>query len=232
MENNLQAVSKSKLLIGVLLLVGVSFAIILLGAPLLSVLFGWKKLNSVFFLATRFLFWGCLLMIWQYAIRVEKQPLLMWDEKNYSWWKTVISIISVFVVTIGGLTIITAILLKLGFSSDSVKFDRILVLFKNNYFILFFTALTAGIVEELTFRGYLLPRLTILVKSPTISILFSSVLFGLMHYSYGTIFQVAGPFFIGLVFAFYYYEFRNIKIIIFCHFLWDVSAIMINIYKK
>lgn len=100
--------------------------------------------------------------------------------------------------------------------------------FKNNIPLILFTSITAGITEELLFRGYLIPRLEIIVKKTYLSILISSILFGLIHYSYDTLIQVIGPFSIGLVLALHYQKYRNIKILIICHFLWDLMSILIK----
>ena len=103
---------------------------------------------------------------------------------------------------------------------------------KNNYPLLIFTCLTAGITEELVFRGYLMPRLQLFFKNNYASIVISSLLFGLMHVGYGTIFQVVGSMMIGLVFAIHYQKFRNIKILIFCHFFWDFMSLIAASYLK
>ena len=63
--------------------------------------------------------------------------------------------------------------------------------------------LITGFTEELAIRGYLLPRLELIFNNSWTAILISSVLFGLLHFGYGTIINVIGPFFIGLVFAYF-----------------------------
>jgi hypothetical protein len=98
-------------------------------------------------------------------------------------------------------------------------------MFRANHWIIYLTCITAGVVEELLFRGYLLPRLQVLLKHPAIAICISTLFFALMHATYGTIGQVVGPFYIGLIFAIYYYKYRNMKVIIFCHIMWDLMVI-------
>ena len=92
--------------------------------------------------------------------------------------------------------------------------------------VILLTCVTAAVVEEVVFRGYLLPRLAIMFKSNAWAIAVSSVLFGLLHYKYGTLVNILGPIFIGAVFAYYYHRYRNIKVIIICHFIWDFIAMM------
>lgn len=91
--------------------------------------------------------------------------------------------------------------------------------------LLLFVALTAGITEEIIFRGYIQPRLETILKSPYLSILITSTLFGLLHYGYGTINNIIGPLFIGLIFSIHYWKFRNIKVLIICHILIDTIAL-------
>ncbi len=232
MTNSLNRAPRSTLLLGVIVLLVALFSVILFGGSLLYHLFGSTKNTAVTFIAARSLFWICLFLAWLFSFSIEKQPLLIWEEKKYSFGAILLSVVAIFALLIVGCGIISATLMKAGFSRTSLRFDHMLTLFRGNYFVIFFTALTAGFVEELTFRGYLLPRMTILFKSPVISVLLSSILFGLLHFGYGTFLQIAAPFFIGLVFAFYYYEFRNIKVLIFCHIMWDLSAIIINLYRK
>ena len=106
---------------------------------------------------------------------------------------------------------------------------QILTVFRHDTPLMLFTCVTAGIVEEFVFRGYLMPRLQLLFNRPYITVLVSSLLFGILHVGYGTVAQVVVPIFIGVVFAIHYYHFRNIKILIFCHFFWDIQALLINL---
>lgn len=95
-----------------------------------------------------------------------------------------------------------------------------------------FTALTAGVTEEFIFRGYLQPRLTVIFKNPYAAIILSSLLFGLLHFKYGTLANVIGPIFIGLIFSLYYWKYRNLTVLILCHFLWDLISLLILINTK
>ena len=187
------------------------------------------KSKSVFFLISRLIFWSCLLIIFIYSRKIEKQKLILWEEKKYNFFIYVLSVIAIFMALFVGLFFISKTLLVLHYAKESAKFNEMLVMFRTNNLLIIFTCLTAGFVEELTFRGYLLPRMEIIFKSPVIAVFLSSILFGLLHFGYGTVFQIIAPFFIGLVFAYYYWEFRNIKVIIFCHVAWDLMAIYVKV---
>lgn len=224
--------SKSKFLIGILFLLVILFTLAFFGGTMLAHLFGVKKLNVDVLFASRILFWSPLLLIFIYARKIEKQKLLIWEERKLQWWEYLASFMAIFVALVIGLIIIGLILYMLGLQKESERFVHMLAIFREHQWLIFVTAGTAGIVEELTFRGYLMPRILVLFKSPALAIIISSVLFGLLHFGYGTIVQVIGPFFIGLIFAIYYYKFRNIKILIVCHILWDIMAIYLKLWTE
>jgi membrane protease YdiL (CAAX protease family) len=229
METLSSSPKKSTLLLGILILLAILFSLTIFGGKALLSIYHATDINAQVLTASRILFWGALLLIFVYARKVEKQKLLIWQERKYQLWQYLISVIAIFFALIIGLLIIVSILLQFGFQNESEKFVQLLLIFRAHPFLIFLTALTAGAVEELTFRGYMIPRLSILLKNPALAIFISSVLFGLLHFTYGTVIQVVGPFFIGLIFAIYYYKFRNIKVLIFCHFLWDVMAIYLQL---
>jgi membrane protease YdiL (CAAX protease family) len=52
---------------------------------------------------------------------------------------------------------------------------KVLVQVLKKKLLLVFTCLTAGITEEIIFRGYLLPRLEILLKNKNLSVIISSL---------------------------------------------------------
>ncbi len=227
MENG--APKKSILLLGITLLLVTLFVIAFFGGSFLFFLFGVTKTNATLLFASRILFWLPLLVVFIYARKVEKQKLLIWEERKTEVWEYLVSVLAIFIALLIGLGIIGTILKLLNFHNESDKFLQLLEIFRANQWLIFVTAITAGVVEELTFRGYLIPRLIVLVKSPAVAILLSSVLFGLLHFGYGTVIQIIGPFFIGFIFALYYYKFRNIKVLIFCHIMWDVMAIYLKV---
>ena len=209
-------------IVGILLLV---FLLSLIGSNSFLNLFGLQKINESIYFVSRLLNWACLFLLFVYVIKIEKQSFLIWKEKKYQFLSYFISTIGIFIILVAGGFII--LLSLTGYNEKSAKLFEIVALLKSNKPLLVFTALTAGVVEELIFRGYMLPRLVNIFKSPFLAIAVSSILFGLLHYKYGTIFNVVGPIFIGAVFASYYWRYRNIKVIIFCHFLWDLVSLFL-----
>ncbi|MBC6112390.1 CPBP family intramembrane metalloprotease [Pedobacter sp. CCM 8938] len=221
--------SNRSVIIGVIFILALLFIQQLTFSPFLKSI--GASVNATTLFISRLLIWFCLLLIWFYSIKFEKQKLLIWEEKNYNIPFYIISVILMFIIIIIGVTCIQKAISLLGLKSNSASLVRIVNIFKKNYWLMIFTALTAGIVEELIFRAYIQPRLELLFKSPAVAIIISSFLFGLLHFQYGTIINVLGPIFIGAVFAIHYWKFRNIKVLIFSHFLWDFILLSISLKR-
>jgi len=194
-------------------------------SPFVLGLFGLSKINGTLFFISRLLYWIGLALLYLYCVKAEKQKMLIWEDRRYPFSIYIASIIIIFAVLFVGLEFIRFLYSFTPFSKTSEKLIEIANLFRQNKFLLVFSALTAGVTEEIIFRGYLQPRFQIIFNSPFAGILVSSVLFGLLHYGYGTAINMIAPFFIGLVFAFYYWKYRNIKALMICHFLWDLLAL-------
>lgn len=73
-------------------------------------------------------------------------------------------------------------------------------------------SLSAGVCEEILFRGFLQRR---------VGIVFASVLFGLVHAGYGTVLQIVAPFVLAFVFGALYRYFRTLWAPIAAHFTFD-----------
>lgn len=187
--------------------------------------------NKIIYEISRLNIWLALFFLFLFTIKIEKNPFLIWKETEYpisfilkSILKTLLKLFLI-VYLIGILTLIFKL------KTESVVLNKTLAIFNNNFFLLFLTCITAGITEELIFRGYLLPRLEVLFNNTKLAVILSSICFGFMHYSYGTIIHVLGPIAFGIVFALHYKKHRNIKIIITCHFIWDFIVLLIK-YKQ
>lgn len=230
MENQLLPPKKLPALGGILFTLALLAGTLFIGQTGFFRLFGITQIGPAALYLSRLLFWLCLGFIGLYAAFIEKQNLLIWKEKKYSFLLYAASVIAVLAGLTIALGFVGGTLKKLGYNENSARFDEMLKLFRGNYFLIFFTSVTAGFVEELLFRGYLLSRMELLFKSPVAAIFLSSIFFGLMHFGYGTAYQLIGTFIIGLGFAFYYWQFRNIKVVIFCHCLWDIVAICTKLW--
>ena len=219
----------SKILTGILLVIAITAAIIFLTAPIAFWLTGLTKINGTIFFVSRVLIWCSLGVVLYYTRYIEKQPLLIWKNNRYPIGFYLLSVLILLVVIYTGAGILVRILTALTHNETSNKLLGIVQIFKHNIPFLLFTALTAGIVEELVFRGYLQPRLQLLFNNSWAAIVVSAILFGLLHITYGTISNVVTPLFIGLIFAWYYQKYKNIKVLILCHFLIDTISLFILI---
>lgn len=213
-------------------IIGIGATIFILTLPIVLKWMGLLILHSSYtsmFVYSDILYsWGLLGLLALYVAKIEKYPFLLWNEQIYPWTfylKFVLKIM--FLSFIGALTI--GLSLKLmGFNNKSDIADKLVAILHKDRLLVLFVSLTAGITEELICRGYLLTRLEMLINKPAVSIIVSAVIFGVLHISYGTIAQVLLPFWLGLIYAAYYYKYRNLRVIIICHFLWDFIVFYIR----
>ena len=145
---------------------------------------------------------------------------------------TLFSILIVMAILFIGLVVIAMLLNYFNFNAASPKTSTHHEILKNNIPLFLFSAFTAGFLEEVVFRGFIQPRIERMANSRWLGIFISSLLFGLMHLSYGTIHQVLIPAFFGIVLATHYAKYRSIKIVIICHFLWDLIAGLDSFYNS
>ncbi|AZA76850.1 CPBP family intramembrane metalloprotease [Chryseobacterium sp. G0186] len=213
--------------IGILLTFVLLAGIMLYIFPIISMITGIKSITADSFFLSRLAIWAVLLVIFLYSCFIEKGPFLLKSEKKYSIAFYIKAVICLYLVcAIGGafINVLIQFLLQEKFSNKLLQLTSI---FKNNYFLIIFTCLTAGIVEEFLMRGYLQPRIEKIYKSSLLGVIISALLFGILHSTYGTIGQVVVPFFIGAIFALFYKQYSNIKILIICHFMFDMVSLMI-----
>ncbi|MEF9477985.1 CPBP family intramembrane metalloprotease [Chryseobacterium sp. 1B4] len=145
------------------------------------------------------------------------------EEKKYAIGFYIKAVLSLYFICIFGGAILNAFSMFVIKEKVSDKLLNLIPIFRNNYFLITFTSLTAAIVEEFLMRGYIQSRIE-KIYNPAIGIIISAVLFGILHSTYGTIAQVLGPLFIGLVFGLFYKRYSNIKVLIICHFMIDFIA--------
>lgn len=171
--------------------------------------------------------WAVLVLVLIYNFFLENRSFFVWEEKKYSPLFYLGAVISLYFICLFGGAFLNAIIIFLTQEKPSERLLDLKNLFKNNYFLIIFTCLTAGVIEELLMRAYIQPRIEKIYNSPMLGVIVSSLLFGILHSTYGTIGQVVVPFFIGTVFALFYKKYSNIKILIICHFLIDFISMML-----
>lgn len=169
------------------------------------------------FIVSRILFWLWLIAIYFYVIRKEKQPFLLWSEKAYSAGFYVSSVLLILLISFTGNICLYLFLSRHGYYASSLVRE----VYHLSTPVKLLAILTAAFVEELIFRGYLLPRLQLFFKNIYLPVIISAILFGLAHASWGTVINMVGPLFSGLVLAYHYSKYQNIRILFICHFLID-----------
>jgi len=108
----------------------------------------------------------------------------------------------------------------LGLTSQSAETSRVLLL---PIYLQLFIVITAGITEEIIFRGYLIERLNLLSKNLIISGIISYILFVIFHIPFwglGGAIQIA---FWTIPITIYYIKRRNLTTCILVHLAYDAT---------
>ncbi|GAA4166727.1 hypothetical protein GCM10022217_40990 [Chryseobacterium ginsenosidimutans] len=212
---------------GILLTFVLLASVMLYIFPFINIITGTTNITAEKFFYSRIAIWLVLAITFLYSFFIEKHSFLLWKNKKYSVLFYIGAVVCLyFICAIGG-ALLNGVIFLITHEKISDKLIQLQSIFKNNYFLIIFTCLTAGVVEEVLMRGYIQPRIEKIYNSPVLGVMISAILFGILHSTYGTIGQVVGPFFIGIVFAVFYKLYSNIKIIIICHFLFDFVSLMV-----
>jgi membrane protease YdiL (CAAX protease family) len=205
------------------------FAIISFVNRSINTAIGISDWSPTSFIISRFLYWLWLALIFVYVWRREHQPLLLWSEKRYGAGFYFASIFGMLFTLFIGTNIIAGLLALFKLFKRS---DAMVGIGQFSLPLKVFISVTAAVVEEFVFRGYLMPRLQLFFKGVHWPVIITSVIFGLAHMRWGTLVNVLGPMLIGFAFAYHYQKYRNIKVLMACHFLWDIVGLMLMSYHK
>ncbi|MCJ8154876.1 CPBP family intramembrane metalloprotease [Chryseobacterium sp. SSA4.19] len=213
--------------LGILLTFVLLTLVMLYAIPVINTMMGTAGITSEKFFYTRLALWVVLILIFLYTFFVEKQSFLLWKERKYPIAFYLATITKMYFTCLIGGGFLSALVQMLTHEKFSNTLLNLILIFKNNYALIVWTCITAGVVEEFLMRGYIQPRLEKIYHNPYFGIIISAVLFGMLHSTYGTVAQVLIPFFIGVVFAAFYKFYSNIKILIICHFMYDFISLML-----
>jgi membrane protease YdiL (CAAX protease family) len=172
---------------------------------------------------SRFIYWGTVVVLFLYARLAERQPLLTWTESKLTLGFFLLSVLVLYLLFIAA-AIVSSIPMLFGMHEDNAMIKSITKVLQGHNLMIAFMALTAGVTEEFIFRGYLLTRLSQLLKNNTLAIVVSSLLFSALHYKYGSLRELIFAFLIGVIFSVYYIKYRDIKAIMLTHFLIDLIS--------
>lgn len=216
---------KSAPIVTGLILTVILFAVWLVGSHAFGVLYGQQISKAVLFFTSRITFWLYFGLIYWYAVSYEKQSFLLWTELQYGLGYKVKSVLLTLLCTFLGAVLIANALKYMGFNMKSPSVE---VIRGFSVPLKLLAVVTAAVVEELIFRGYLIPRLQMFFKNVHVPVIISALIFGLGHSTYGTVVNTIVPLFIGLLFGYHYQKYRNIKILIICHFLIDLQSLLLT----
>ena len=180
-------------------------------------------------LYSRFLFWGMAIFLFLYAHFAEKQNLLLKQPATHGIGFYILSIVGILIAIIFINFLVMYALKSLGYATNQqgATLKNMVSILKAHPLLLLFTCITAGVTEEIIFRGYIQTRIELIFKSPVLGIILSAVFFSLAHSFYGTIQEIVVPLVIGLIFAIYYSKYKNIYVLIVFHFLFDYTQILL-----
>jgi len=195
--------------------------------PLINQFFQFKTITADLFFYNRLSLWLVLIIILAYNFFIENRSFFVWEDKKHSVGFYFAAVICLYLICAVGGAFLNGIIMLLTHEKVSDKLVQLSSIFKNNYFLIIFTCLTAGVIEELLMRAYIQPRIEKIYNSPLLGVVISALLFAILHSTYGTIGQVVVPFFIGIVFAIFYKKYSNVKILIICHFMFDFISLML-----
>jgi len=175
---------------------------------------------------SRLVIWFEVVVLFLYVTYAEKSKLLLWPESKQTFWFYPASFGALYLLGIGAGVVSKAPAL-FGLHDNRVIMIHMIVILNKSLPLLIFSAITAGIVEELIFRGYLVPRLELIFKNKYMPVIISSLMFGLIHFRYHSYSEVIFATLFGGVFAIHYQWYRNIKILIVTHACVDLVSFLI-----
>ena len=202
---------------------------LLYGHQIVLKLTGSNELNRTYIFISETFLWVAQLFNYGYCALIEKWGILAYTEIQYDLWKHIKQISAILAVTLALMIPIVLFLNLFGLMKESPRAIEIKRILQANRPLLFYTSFTAAVTEELIFRGYIFSRLDFILQNENKAIVVSSILFGLLHFGYGTIINMVFPMVFGGVLSFYYWKYRNIAIPIISHFLWDFVSFSLTI---
>jgi membrane protease YdiL (CAAX protease family) len=181
---------------------------------------------------SRFIYWLEVLIMFFYAHKAEHRKFLLWDEKEVEIGFFIVAVVVLYFIALA-CGLVSNIPSLFGWREDNAVMKRLLPLFVHRQWLLILTVFTAGVTEELLMRGYVLTRVSLLVKNRYVPVIVSALLFSALHFSYKSLKELIFAFLIGVIYGIFYQKYRNIKVLIAAHFLLDLVnlELAIHFYK-
>ncbi|HZX58692.1 MAG TPA: type II CAAX endopeptidase family protein [Mucilaginibacter sp.] len=221
MDDELDGIAKRQY--NTIILAGIAIAVLF--SPIVDTLLFLKNFLPLWrLIISTAVTWITLPVLYQYAVKVEGRPFLLWEEQKFNISFFLISIIVLFLLIFCA-QFISIIPSRLGFHDDYKVMHYWNKIIKQNGVIVFFICMSAGITEELLLRGYILPRLTLIFKSNYAPVILSALIFSLLHLGYGNLSECIFTFLFGVVCAVYYMKYQNLTVLVVFHFLFDLFVL-------
>ncbi len=175
--------------------------------------------------------WGTLGLLYLYAYRAEINRFLLWREQQYhaGFYIIAVPLLYILVMCCG---LIAGIPRHLGYHDNNSLMIKVDVILQHYPVLLTIVCLTAGISEELIFRGYILSRLSLFFKNQHWPVIISALIFTSVHLSYKSLTETIFVFLFGLLFGYFYQKYRNLTVLMIVHFITDIIAIGLYHYHK
>jgi membrane protease YdiL (CAAX protease family) len=176
---------------------------------------------------SRLLTWADILLLYFYATKVERRRFLLWKETWYDvpFYIKWFVLLFLLILCCGMIARLPSLF---GFHDNYIITQRAMALIKSNKFGFAFTLVTAGVTEELIIRGYMLPRLELVIKNRYLPLIITSFLFAALHYGYHNLGELIFTFCFAIVFGSHYQNYRSISTLIVMHTLVDIIALSVN----
>ena len=198
---------KTHLIVGVILTVTLKLILYSVASLTIPDYLPWGYLS-------RILLWIWMFLLWLYVRYMEKQPFLCLKEKKHTVFFYLLSAV-ILTAVILGLNLFPEIFTRMKMPLADMHIQAEMMAYQHERpFLLILTAITAGIVEELIFRGYMLPRLDTLLNNQWAAIIIVSVLYAALYYTYGTWLNILIPILGSIVFGFFYLKYRSLTVVV------------------
>jgi membrane protease YdiL (CAAX protease family) len=213
-----------------LMIVGIALPFLL--SPFLSYIFLSANQSFVYRLVvSRIIIWAELGILFLYARQAEVQKFLLLKEEEYGIGFYFTSVVSLYLAGWGA-GIVAHIPDRLGLHQNNDMMRKMMGVMRQYPVLIPVTAITAGITEEFIFRGYMLSRLWMFIRNKHLAIVISALLFAAVHLGYKNLGELIFAFLFGVIFAYHYQKYQNIKVLMIAHALWDLAASSIILYHR
>lgn len=190
-----------------------------LGWEIFAVYSGFSKPGQFFY--SRLIFWAEVLLLILYARKVEHGKFLLWPEKKVGIGLFIVSVLVIYLSS-WVCSFVGSVPRLFGWHENNAVLKKMVLILAGRQWLIIFTCFTAGVTEELIFRGYIMTRLSLFFKKSYMPIIISALCFGGLHFGYKNLHEVIFAFLIGVVLGIHYAKYRNIKVLIAAHFMIDL----------